>query len=193
MSQIENRRIISSKVLWKGRDMLLCREDSLQPPPQPWKKKKTRPDFSTCWSTAHINSAVCSWPSWPDLKDEISFYFGNFPAWYTQYLKAFWKHVKSIEPRKKNLLLSIIYTGWFIGILMMVYETVYLGRISSPILPNQPGALFSLPNSFWNLFLTNQFELVTYKVEPGGSIAYGSDSYVIHISLEEFWDQHVLK
>ena len=84
----------------------------------------------------------------------------------------------------------------------MVYEIipVYLGRISSPILPNQPGALFSLLNSFWNFFSTNQFELVTYIVEPEGSIAYGGDSYVmhirsyvIHISFEEIWVQPILK
>ena len=32
------------------------------------------------------------------------------------------------------------YSGWFIGILIMVYEIIpiYLGSISSPILPNQP-------------------------------------------------------
>ena len=56
------------------------------------------------------------------------------------------KLVMLSEPRKFKRI-TFHYTGWLLGILIMVYQIIpiYLGRTSSPIYPYQPGFMWLSP------------------------------------------------
>ena len=127
MSHLENRRIIFKSPL-KGKGYVTLQGGfPLQLPSPPPEKEKKHDMIFQHVDQLHTSTSVqfVHGPVGLTFLDEISFYFGNLPAWYTQYLKAFCCTLNQVSHEKnKNLLLSI--ESW------LVHRDPYNGLWNNP-------------------------------------------------------------